>query len=619
LVIDSDAHFDALLRYLREARGFDFTGYKRSSVMRRVDRRMQEVRVGEYDDYLDYLQVHTDEFTPLFNTILINVTSFFRDPDAWEQMRAQVVPDLLARKGDEPIRVWSAGCAAGQEAYSLAMVLADAMGLDDFRQRVKIYATDVDEDALTQARTASYAEREIEGLSPESLEHRFERGSDGRFTFTKDLRRSVIFGRNDLVQDAPISRIDLLACRNTLMYFNAETQARMLQRLHFALMPGGVLFLGKAETLLTQGGLFTPVDAKRRFFRKVAMSQANPRDAFADLRHTEAQETDQDYGRLRTEALLAGPVPQVLIDAEGRLAVRNLAAQQLFGVTERDVGRPFQDLEMSFRPAELRSAMLQASKERRVHWVRGIEWLRADESQTHLDVQISPLIEADGTALGFSLVFLDVSRLHQLQEDLEYANRQLETAYEELQSSNEELETTNEELQSTVEELETTNEELQSTNEELETMNQELQAMNDELQSSTTAELGHTAAVKGRNAFVEAILGSLDAGIVVVSADLRVQVWSSGAYEQWGIRADEAIGSLLTSLDVGLPVPEVEALVKGVLADGVRAAAETEVDAVNRRGRPVHVRIRATALAGTEMLEGVVLILDTQPGRPPGR
>jgi two-component system CheB/CheR fusion protein len=610
-VTDPNPNFDALLRYLRESRGFDFTGYKRSSVMRRVDRRMQEIGVGAYDEYLDYLQVHTEEFTPLFNTILINVTSFFRDPEAWEQLYAHVLPDLLDRKDGDPIRVWSAGCAAGQEAYSLAMMLSEVLGVDTFRQRVKIYATDVDEDALAQARTASYAQREVEGLSPDRLERYFESGADGRFVFTKELRRSVIFGRNDLVQDAPISRIDLMACRNTLMYFNAETQARILQRLHFALMPGGVLFLGKAETLLTQGGLFTAIDGKRRFFRKVAIGHGNLRDAFSELRPAEGGSVEQNYGRLRTEAFLAGPVPEVLIDGEGRLAMHNLAAEAMFGLTERDTGRPFQDLEISFRPAELRSRMLLAGKERRVHWLRGVQWPRAEE-KTCLDVRISPLLDNGGAALGFSLAFIDVSRLSQLQDELEYANRQLETAYEELQSSNEELETTNEELQSTVEELETTNEELQSTNEELETMNQELQAMNEELQSSTTTELGHAAVLRDRNAFVEAILGSLRAGIMVISADLRVQAWSEWAQEQWGIRADEAIGMSLADLDVGLPLTEVENLVKAVLAgDG---AVESEVDAVNRRGRHVRVRIRATALQAGTALDGVVLIMDTRIG-----
>jgi len=192
--------------------------------MRRVDRRMAQVAVAEYSDYLDYLQVHPEEFTGLFNTILINVTGFFRAPDAWEYLRTDVLPAVLAGRGsDGPIRVWSAGCASGEEAYTLAMLLAEALGLEQFRLRAKIYATDVDEEGLVQARHATYGERDIRGVPPALLERYFE-VSGNRYVFRKDLRRSVIFGRNDLVQDAPISRIDLLVCRNTLMYFNAETQ-----------------------------------------------------------------------------------------------------------------------------------------------------------------------------------------------------------------------------------------------------------------------------------------------------------------------------------------------------------------------------------------------------------
>jgi len=609
-----DPQFEALLRYLKEGRGFDFTGYKRTSLMRRVSRRMEDVEVPGFDEYLDFLQVHPEEFTPLFNTILINVTSFFRDPEAWDQLTTQIVPELLLRKEAEPIRVWSAGCAAGQEAYGLAMVLAEALGIDEFRKRVKIYATDVDDEALAQARASTYATRDLDGLSPERLERHFDRVDDTRFTIVKELRRNVIFGRNDLVQDAPISRIDLLACRNTLMYFNGETQARMLQRLHFALVPDGVLFLGKAETLLTHGGLFTPIDGRRRFFRKVALRQPNTREVFATTGRPEpVVDVQPDISRLQREALAANPLPIVVVSSTGHVAMVTQEADKLFGLTDRDIGRPFQDLEMSFRPAELRSSLIQATKERRTQWVRDVEWLRAGGERTWLDVQVTPLMDVDGSALGISLAFMDVSRYKLLHDDLEHANRQLATAYEQLQSSGEELETTNEERQSTIEELETTNEELQSTNEELETMNQELQSMNDELQSSTDVQLDRAADVDTRNVFIEAVLGSLQTGIVVVSSDLRVREWSPWAEEQWGIRSDEAVGRVVSDLDIGLPVDDIEKLVTSVLREG-SGRIERVFDAVNRRGRTVHVRVSATSLLDGGGADSVVLVLDSREG-----
>src|SRR5947208_564035 len=269
MVTVPDPQFELLLAHLKEARGFDFTGYKRSSLGRRVNRRMSQVGVSGYGDYLDYLEVHPEEFTALFNTVLINVTSFFRDPDAWNYLGDEVLPQLLAAKEvNSPIRVWSAGCASGEEAYSLAMLFAEILGPDEFRDRVKVYATDVDEEQLAEARQATYPEESLSALSPERKERFFEHFA-GRYVFRKDLRRTVIFGRNDLVQDSPISRVDLLLCRNTLMYFNAETQARILSRFHFALAGGGVLFLGKAEMLLSHSNLFLPIDLKRRIFRKV--------------------------------------------------------------------------------------------------------------------------------------------------------------------------------------------------------------------------------------------------------------------------------------------------------------------------------------------------------------
>jgi two-component system CheB/CheR fusion protein len=266
---EREPEFEALLDYIKYTRGFDFTGYKRPSLMRRICKRMQMVGVEGFSAYQDYLEVHPEEFAPLFNTILINVTGFFRDPAAWDYLAARIVPHILEeKKSDGPIRVWSAGCASGEEAYSLAMQFAEALGVEVFIERVKIYATDVDEESLVQARQATYPERALEGVPEELRRKYFEPVANG-FMFRASLRRAIIFGRHDLVQDAPISRLDLLVSRNTLMYFNAETQAQILARFHFALNPTGVLFLGKAEMLLTHANLFVPVELKCRIFTKV--------------------------------------------------------------------------------------------------------------------------------------------------------------------------------------------------------------------------------------------------------------------------------------------------------------------------------------------------------------
>ena len=606
-----DPDLEGLLVYLRERRGFDFTGYKRPSLSRRIRRRMAEVGVAAFSEYQDFLEVHPDEFTPLFNTVLINVTSFFRDRPSWEHLRDDLLPQVIEAAGPR-IRVWSAGCASGQEAYSLAILLADALGADEFRERVKIYATDVDEEALSHARQAVYTEREVAGLSPSQVKEYFT-PENGRFAFRKDLRRSVIFGRNDLVQDAPISHIDLLLCRNTLMYFTAETQARILGRLHYALNPTGLLFLGKAEMLLSHNRLFAPVDLTRRFFRKRDDVPALDRRTTFPAVRTVPAEADEDLGQLRREALLSGPAAQLAIDGEGRLAVVNHQAERLFGVEQRDVGRPFQDLEVSYRPVELRGAIAEAAQARRPLWVRGVERRRVGQEPQLFDVQVVPLFREDGHLLGTTVVFENVTHYRRLQRELEFANRQLETAYEELQSANEELETTNEELQSTVEELETTNEELQSTNEELETMNEELQSMNDELHAANEELRATTDEVGAVNHFMNSVLSSFRAGVAVVDADLRVLVWNAAAEELWGLRQDEVQGRHVLDLDVGLPMGRLHPLLRRQVAafgDGVDGDT-LELDAVNRRGRPVRVRVTVTAFSEAPVERaGAVVLMD---------
>ncbi|MGR7023078.1 CheR family methyltransferase [Geodermatophilus sp. URMC 62] len=603
----ADPAFESLLVFLRERRGFDFTGYKRPSLVRRVRRRMAEVGITSTADYQDFLEVHPEEFTPLFNTVLINVTSFFRDRPAWEHLRERLLPPLVAAAGPT-IRVWSAGSASGQEAYSLAILLAEALGTEQFRQRVKIYATDVDEEALAQARTAVFTERELTGLTAAQVEEYFQ-PEGSRFAFRKDLRRSVIFGRNDLVQDAPISHVDLLLCRNTLMYFNAETQSRILGRLHFALNPGGLLFLGKAEMLLSHGQLFAPVDLSRRFFRKRDAQPAIERRTVPTLPRVGLGVGEGELSRLRREAMLAAPTAQLALDADGRLAMVNRQAERVLGVDGRDVGRPIQDLEVSYRPVELRTALTEARANRSPVQIRAVERRRPGQEPDVFDVQVIPLHREDGTFLGTTVTFEDVTQYSRLRQELEYANRQLETAYEELQSTNEELETTNEELQSTVEELETTNEELQSTNEELETMNEELQSMNDELHSTNEELRSTTDEVAALNRFMSGVLGSFRVGVVVVDPELRVLAWNEAAEDLWGIRSEEACGQLLLGLDIGLPVVELQPLLRRQVVGDGEPHETVELDAVNRRGRQVRVRVIVSAFRHVPGERGGAVVL----------
>ena len=601
--------FEQILRYLEQTRGFDFTVYKRTTLMRRVVKRMQMINISTFDEYLHYLQVHQEEFAALFNTILINVTSFFRDAEVWACLRDDIIPALLeARKGEGPIRVWSAGCASGQEAYSIAILFAEAVGADALRDQVKIYATDADDDALAQARAATYSPCQLADV-PADLAAKYFDAVNGEFVANRDLRRAMIFGRHDLLQDAPISRVDLLLCRNTLMYFNAEAQARIVQRLYFSLNPAGYAILGRAELLFSHATSFTPVDLKRCVFRPVA--KANTRDKLFPTSRA-SRDGDEPPGPeagLREAAFEHDSIAQLLLDSEGMLSAVNGQARRKFHLSARDVGRPFQDLEVSYRPAEIRGALDLAVQQRGEVRLSDVPWT-VSGVVCHFDTVVCPLFDEAGPLIGIRVSFHDITQMRALQTELQHSKQELETAYEELQSTNQELETTNEELQSTVEELETTNEQLQSANEELETMNEELQSTNEELQTINNELRSRGTEVNRANAFLESIFASMSTAFIVLDRELRIKAWNERATDLWGVRADEANELQFLGLDIGLPVAELRQPLQDVLS-GQHERAAAILPATTRRGRPIECKVSMTPLRGTDRASaGVILFME---------
>jgi two-component system CheB/CheR fusion protein len=603
-----EARLERLLAYLKTSRGFDFGGYKRPSLMRRIQRRMELLGVSGFDEYLDHLEVRPGEFAELFDSILINVTSFFRDAAPWEHLATQVLPAILGAKGGaDMVRVWSAGCATGEEAYSIAMLLAEALGTEAFLKRVKIYATDLDDQALAAARAGAYAARDLKDVAPELCDRYFQ-PQGTRQVFRADLRRAVIFGRHDMMSDAPIGGLDLILCRNTLMYFNADVQGRILSRFHFALNDGGYLFLGKAEMLLTRGSLFQPIDLKSRIFSKVAQP-GEARRRVAVVPPPPAGE-DQRGGRLLDQSSEESPVARIVVDEAGVLALANQRARVLFRLDPGDVGRLLHDLELSYRPAELRSLIEHAYAERRPIAQTNVERRLDDGSVQMLDILVAPLFDDQGVPLGVAITFLDVSYVQELKDELRRSREELQTANEELQSSNEELETTNEELQSSNEELETTNEELQSTNEELETMNEELQSTNEELQTVNDQLRQSTEQTDRLNAFLESVLGGLASGAAVLDRNYNVLVWNHRAEDLWGLRADEVRGKSFLGLDIGLPVADLRPMVRACLA-GESESGETTLEAINRRGKRIKCHVACTPLASTiGGRDGVILLME---------
>lgn len=605
---EEDLVFETLLEYLKQARSFDFTGYKRTTLKRRIRKQMQARGVETFSDYFDYLQVHPNEFPALFNTILINVTSFFRDMNAWNYLKNDILPELMQQKSTtQQVRVWSAGCASGEEAYTIAVVLAEEMGVENFRQRVKIYATDVDEEALEQARHARYSAQSLESVPQELRERYFERMAENQYLFSQELRRAVIFGRHDLLKDAPIPRLDLLVCRNALMYFNAEAQALILNRFHFALRNTGVLFLGKAEMLLTHANLFTPINLQQRVFRKTVGGSNRERNlAPFRLNADEPVSRMTRYQRLREQVFDKVPHAQLIVDTQGILVLVNAPAQSTFNIALRDLGRPLQDLVISYSPLELRPLIDNVISARRSVSVTDVPHVQPEENVQYFDVELLPL--QDGSELlGISLNFIDVTRYHNLQDELQKANQELETVNEELQSSNEELETTNEELQSTNEELETTNEELQSTNEELETMNEELQSTNEELQTINDELRQRTIELNQANAYLSSILTSLCSGVIVVDRQFNILSWNNESENLWGLRADEVQGQSLLGLDIGLPVERLGEPIRNCIRGEERY--EMTLAAINRRGQAIQCRISFAPLADQRDILGAILLI----------
>jgi two-component system CheB/CheR fusion protein len=604
-----DDKFEILLDHLKRNRGFDFRGYKRPTLERRMLKRMQELGVSDYVDYLDILEAHPEEFTQLFDTILINVTSFFRDQPAWDYLAAQLLPRILAaRTPGQLLRVWSAGCASGEEVYSLVMLLAEALGVQDFSRQVKIYATDADEAALNLARQGSFTEKDIRAI-PASLREKYFKRAGSQYVFRSDLRRAIVFGTHNLIQDAPISHLDLLVCRNTLMYLNAETQERILARFHFALNENGYLFVGKAEMLLTHGNLFTPVAMPFRIFRKNSL--ANKQDPLLRLVHASNRATvpqPDDRQPLRELAFEAGLDAQVVIDAGWNLRLANEKAMALFKLNPKDLDQPLKDLELSYRPVELRSLLEQVASERHPLKVSNVDRTSLDGEFQNLEVEVTPLKENGNGLAGFSIIYADVTPLKKTQAELQHSNRDLKSIREEIKSAREKLETANEELQSTNEELETTNEELQATNEELETMNEELQATNKELETINDELQVRTEETNSINAFLQSILGGLHSGVMAVDRQLNLLLWNNQAEELWGLRSEDVLGKSIFDLDIGLPTGQ---LPLQAFLSGAASYQELSLPATNRRGKAFQCHVICTpylSLAGER--RGVVLLME---------
>jgi two-component system, chemotaxis family, CheB/CheR fusion protein len=605
------AAFHRLLDMLHTEHQFDFREYKTVSLLRRIRARMSQVRVEGFDTYIDYLRLHSHEATALFNSILVNVTGFFRDPEAWQALRAEALPPLIAAATSTGrLRVWSAGCSTGEETFSAAIAIADALGPRVADVDVKIYATDIDEEALVAARQAVYRTDQLKDVPSDVLERHFT--ADGHvFRVRRELRRWCIFGRHNLAQDPPLPQISLLMCRNLLIYFKSPLQERLLSRFHYSLREAGVLFLGRSESLMARSRGFVPISQKWRLFRRSTDLSLVADLAIRQKEMMSAGETSTgpaaaaDAPRLTPGSVIrALPYPVMLIGLDDSVREWNEAAGALFEIpTENAIGRQFRDLDISYRAEGLRARIEDVKRVVVSVRVDNVIFARRSGESVHVDFWISRVFDERSRSAAILVAALDNTAVARFRDEIVRLGEQHATATEELQSTNEELETTNEELQSTNEELETTNEELQSTNEELVTTVDELQAANAELaaRSSEVRRLlvSHTA-----------VLDSVGDAVVVIDPSFTVTTWNPGAERLFGIRATTAIGRDFFMLPLGSHADRARAVAKRLSNGGeTDESDEIEFDVAPSEGRPERAVLRFVRLRDSEGLVQGLLVL----------
>src|SRR5213083_2341022 len=574
-----------LLEKLSAQYNFDLREYKEVSLVRRIRARMTQVRAESVSAYSRLLDENAGEHVALINTILINVTGFFRDSEAWKVLAEHVVPRLVEDAADSrSLRIWSTGCSSGEEAYSIAILLAERLGAPAENYTIKIYGTDVDEEALTAARQAVYRTEQLKDV-PDRLVDRYFTREGQLYRFRREFRRWCIFGSHNLTQAPPLSHIDLLVCRNALIYFTGELQDRILTRFHYSIREDGFLFLGRSESLLARSRLFTPVHQKWRIFRRTSTAS---RPAAAGLSETGSAphalaEAAAPSARVQ-RALDALPAAVVVIDVNDTILSWNPGAEALLDIPTADaLARKFRDLDISYRVEGLRARIEDVKARHAVSRMDDVMFTRRNGEAVHTDITIAPLFEAS-RFVGVLVYALEATEHARLKEQMSRIAEQHATAIEELQSTNEELETTNEELQSTNEELETTVEELQVANAELGTLNAQLEARSSELKRLDAYHLG--------------LLNSMEQSVFVTDRALVVTSWNQAAERMWGLRAGEATGRDVMALPLG---------------DATRIL-RTPLETVSKRGVPVEVRDVPYTLPGGEVRTAVVKLAPLHEG-----
>jgi len=596
---------------LRAQTGHDFSYYKQNTVRRRIERRLALHQIEKLDAYVRYLQQNPLEIEALFRELLIGVTSFFRDPETFEVLAEQAIPRLLTGKAPgEPLRVWVPGCSTGEEAYSIAMLLQEQVEAKRLDLKIQVFATDIDREAIDKARAGVYPNSIAADVSPERL-GRFFRQEDTAYRIKKMIRDLVVFAVQNVAEDPPFSRIDLISCRNLLIYMEPELQKKVVPLFHYALKQDGFLLLGSSESIGEFVDLFAALDRKWKLYQR--KGSVAPRAVMLDFLSPLATREEMpgrtakagegaakvDYRELAQQALLAHYTPACVIINERCevLYIHGHAGKYL----EPAPGEASLNVLRMAREGlrlELTTAIRKAVAQKEAIHYRGLRVKANGETHT-LNLMVQPVLEPASMRGVMLVIFEDVppendlevvrvpedqitdtdQRVVELEQELRAKEEYLQTAIEELETSNEELKSINEELQSANEELQSTNEELETSKEELQSVNEELVTVNTELQRKLD-ELARA------NNDMNNLLAGTEIGTVFVDNNLCIQRFTSPATELINLIQTDVgrpIGHIVSNLDYDHLVEDVHAVLDSLIPK--------EMEVTSREGRWYLMRI----------------------------
>lgn len=613
---------NAICTILRNQVGHDFGGYKERTFMRRVQRRMQVLQLDSLEPYIGRLRQDPDEVSLLFRDLLIGVTEFFRDADAFAALEKHAISRLVAGKGaSDTIRVWCPGCATGEEVYSIAILLRERMDALDAVPRLQLFATDIDDAALEVARAARYPATMLHGMGPQRLQ-RFFTEDGGIYQLSKQIRDMCIFSSHSVIRDPPFSRIDLISCRNLLIYLSSELQNQVIPVFHYALRPGGFLFLGSAENVSQHSDMFTVIDKKHRIYQRrghgavlagfpLLVPSARPRPSGAP-RH-EASASGLTLRRsIETRVLERFAPAHVLVNREGEVVYYSARTGKYLEAAPGQPSRQLLSMARKGLRLDLRAALQQAMETRHTATRSGIA-VEVDGALVQvIDLTIEPLPDHEDDPL-FLVLFADsgpVTRrdavspgrqgaadppvdelereLRDTRERLQSTIEEYETALEELKSANEELVSVNEELQSTNEELETSKEEIQSVNEELHTVNQELSIKVEQLNQL--------------NNDLRNLFASTQIAIIFLDRKLTIRSFTPAVTSLFNLIPTDR-GRPLADMTSELNYADLHADIRATLATG-----EIMEKRVSRRDGNAHYLMRVLPYRASENeIDGVVL------------